>query len=435
MQGKFVKAESILRKAITINSAVLGKHHPSATRDLSTLGSVLKDQGRYQEAEAVFHEAIRLLQPLYGMDHSDVADCLNNLAELSYLNGRYEDAKRQYWRAHMIRSYLHGHDSSAVGETLAGLGVVYQAQGRQAEAKSLFSKALSITEKPARSQLTWGRLDERDLRELHAQDREQLAYRGKIFVRQVGHYHPDFADHFDRLGELLRLLGRYADAEIVYRRSIGIRKKAFGDNHPLVGQTMSNIAHMLDAQGNVGDSLELARAAVEIFSQRISSYPIDHAEYAAGERRRWRNTFLLLLSLVNTKHAETEPHRLLEESFAAIQYANASAAAEKPLTLAQAKNLLEPNETLVIHAASATSVFIAVIKRNKVEVRLIGGPLSAALELLEGDFVGRSLPPVLLMPNGKLTKTPYISVASFAELRANRTHGANEARGEDLPGR
>jgi len=250
MQGRYAEAESAARRSIAARESAHGGPAEVA-RELAKLGTVLTDERRYPEAEAAFLKAMRLLEPAFGVDHAYVGECLHSLGELSFLQGRYTEAERRYWRAYMIRSYLHGPESSPVGETLAGLAAVYRALGRENEARSFYERALAIAEKPPRANGQWGRLDERDLLSMHVPEREQVAYRGKIYTNDGAPQHPEYALHYDSLAELYRALGRYTDAAAMYERSIALRTRAFGPQHPKIAQSLARMAEMQAGQGGV----------------------------------------------------------------------------------------------------------------------------------------------------------------------------------------
>ena len=49
----------------------------------------------------------------------------------------------------------------------------------------------------------------------------------------------------NNLAELYRNQGRYADAEPLHKRSLAIREKALGPDHPDVAQSLNNLAAVI----------------------------------------------------------------------------------------------------------------------------------------------------------------------------------------------
>ena len=53
---------------------------------------------------------------------------------------------------------------------------------------------------------------------------------------------PDLATSFKNLGGLCAQLGRYGEAEQLYKQSLAILEKAFGGEHPYVATNLNNLA-------------------------------------------------------------------------------------------------------------------------------------------------------------------------------------------------
>jgi len=216
------------------DAEVLYRRLPEAP---TRLAAVLQLQGRYAEADKLLRRACEARVRKVGVDDPEVADCFARMGELARLQGRLEEAERRLWQAYQIQTYLYGEDGSAVGRTLTALGRVAAARGETNRARDFFVRALAIAERPARRD--WGRLDEQELLQLHAAEREHSAYRGYISTRTRESEHPDFARRFDHLAELYAALGRNDEAESMLKRSIAIREKAFGPDHPELEKSRS----------------------------------------------------------------------------------------------------------------------------------------------------------------------------------------------------
>ena len=67
------------------------------------------------------------------------------------------------------------------------------------------------------------------------------------------------------LNNLARLYtgqGRYAEAEPLYQRSLAIREKAFGRDHPNVANSLNNLVGLYGAQGRYIDGLPLVQEMI-----------------------------------------------------------------------------------------------------------------------------------------------------------------------------
>jgi CHAT domain-containing protein len=85
-------------------------------------------------------------------------------------------------------------------------------------------------------------------------------YRRSLAVREkaLGPDHPDVASSLSNLAELLRSKGQYTTAEPLYRRSLAMREKALGPDHPDVAMSLNNLAALLKDQGQYAAASTIA---------------------------------------------------------------------------------------------------------------------------------------------------------------------------------
>ena len=58
------------------------------------------------------------------------------------------------------------------------------------------------------------------------------------------------ATSLNNLAVLYHAQGKYAEAEPLYRRALGIREKALGPEHPDVATSLNNLAELYRPRGN-----------------------------------------------------------------------------------------------------------------------------------------------------------------------------------------
>ena len=94
-------------------------------------------------------------------------------------------------------------------------------------------------------------------------DAEPL-YKRSLAIREkaLGPDHPDVATSLNNLAALYDDQGRYADAEPLYKRSLAIREKALGPDHPDVATSLNNLAALYTSQGRYADAEPLVPALV-----------------------------------------------------------------------------------------------------------------------------------------------------------------------------
>ena len=88
----------------------------------------------------------------------------------------------------------------------------------------------------------------------HAQGRyaeaEPLLQRSlAIREKALGPEHPHVGTNLNNLAEFYRVQGRYAEAEPLHRRALAIREKALGPEHPDVAESLNNLASLYQDQG------------------------------------------------------------------------------------------------------------------------------------------------------------------------------------------
>ena len=69
-------------------------------------------------------------------------------------------------------------------------------------------------------------------------------YKRSLAIREkaLGPDHPDVAGSLNNLAVLYHDQGRYAEAEPLYKRSLAIEEKALGPDHPDVATSLNNLA-------------------------------------------------------------------------------------------------------------------------------------------------------------------------------------------------
>src|SRR5262249_41239691 len=83
----------------------------------------------------------------------------------------------------------------------------------------------------------------------------------------------------NNLAELYRAQGRYADAEPLYKRSLAIREKALGADHPYVAVSLNSLAELYRIQGRYADAEPLYKLALRI-AETYGPVAYDHPAFA-----------------------------------------------------------------------------------------------------------------------------------------------------------
>ncbi len=143
----FVRAESLLKKALAIREKVAPGGDLRTADTLHHLGTLHDAQKRYPQALEHHKRALAIQEKLLGANHADVATAVETLASVYAHLGDAKQAEQSYKRALAIREKALGADSRGVAVTLHHLANFYRDQKRYAEAEPLYKRALAIKEK------------------------------------------------------------------------------------------------------------------------------------------------------------------------------------------------------------------------------------------------------------------------------------------------
>ena len=226
---RFREAEPLMRRALEINEAVLGRRDPVVAIRLNNLAGLLMATNMFTEAEPMFRRAFEMDEAALGRHHPVVAIRLNNLATLLGETQRFEEAEPLMRRALQINEVACGRKHPTVAISLNNLATLFAETQRFEEAEPLMRRALEI---------------------------DEAAY---------GKQHPAVAISLNNLATLLRKTNRFTEAESMARRSLEIDEAAFGEKHPTVANGLNTLALLLMARNRLDEAEPLMRRSYEIF--------------------------------------------------------------------------------------------------------------------------------------------------------------------------
>lgn len=226
--GDYVKAESLLVKALATDEEAYGALHPDLAVDLQTLGLVYLDQGKYEQAEQLYKRALTLTETVLGQEHPNTATSLNNLAWLYYNMGKYDLAEPLVVRALTIRQKQFGAKHPLVAKNLSIYAVILSAEGKFDEAEPLLQRAISAEEEA------------------------------------LGVDHPDISENLKNLALLYINAGRTCEAEETLRKLLARDEKAMGKDSAAVASDLEALSTVLKGVKKNPEALELLSRAQAI---------------------------------------------------------------------------------------------------------------------------------------------------------------------------
>jgi len=142
-QGKSEEAKPILARALTITEGDPEKLFESVG-SINLLALLYSQQGKYSKAEDLLRQVLEILAKTHGPEHRDVASVLNNIAVTLKEQGKYGEAERLEQRSLKVSENALGtmHVDNAV--TLSNLAVTSEKLGRIKNSALLFDKASRV---------------------------------------------------------------------------------------------------------------------------------------------------------------------------------------------------------------------------------------------------------------------------------------------------
>jgi tetratricopeptide (TPR) repeat protein len=109
----------------------------------------------------------------------------------------------------------------------------------------------------------------------------KLLYKRSLEITQsvLGPDHVEIAPVLNNLALLYDREGRYTDADPLYKRLFAILEAVYGPNHPYVGKSVNNAAERLRAQGRYGDAEPLYKRSLAIAEKALGP---EHPDVAAS---------------------------------------------------------------------------------------------------------------------------------------------------------
>ena len=98
-----------------------------------------------------------------------------------------------------------------------------------------------------------------------------------IREKQLGENHPDVATSLNNLAALYRNQGKYNEAEPLLLRCLKIVRKTLGENHPDFVQSLTNLAGLYNSQGKYNEAEPLYQRSLSITEKQLGE---NHPEVA-----------------------------------------------------------------------------------------------------------------------------------------------------------
>jgi serine/threonine protein kinase/tetratricopeptide (TPR) repeat protein len=225
--GRQDEAEQLFVEVLETNRRAFGDEHKGIIPGIVNVGLVRRAQGRVEEAETLFREALERSRHDLGDGHLETLRCLKQLADLQMSRGEYAEAEEVYLEVFGTRRKMLGSDHPDTIFVQAQLARLYRRQGRYDDAERMFVEALDLTR------------------------------------RVRGDEHPQTLRLMNDLGWLYNELGRADEAEVLHLEALGTRRRVLGEDHPQTLWSKYNLAWVRELQGRTEEAERLFRETLE----------------------------------------------------------------------------------------------------------------------------------------------------------------------------
>jgi tetratricopeptide (TPR) repeat protein len=89
LQGKYARAEALLKQTLEIQSRVLGPEHHDAADSMQNLARVYYSESKYAQAEALFSQSLKIQRRVSGPEHPDTLETAANLTLTYQVQGKF----------------------------------------------------------------------------------------------------------------------------------------------------------------------------------------------------------------------------------------------------------------------------------------------------------------------------------------------------------
>lgn len=267
--GNQAKAEKYFRDAADMFAQLYAEPHPRTAGNLVMLGFMLESKGDIDGAADFYLRALDISKKLYSAPHPNLANALDGMGKIYFSRGDYDKAEQYLREALELNRIMLGENNPKYAWMVNNLAVLYFRKGDYAAAEPLSRKSLELRRKQtgndhpdvAHSLNNLGALlwEKGDFDEAESVLRECLALKQRLPEVTKA----ELATTIDNLSGVLLSKKSLEEAEKFCRDALAIRREHLGRHHDL-GQSLNNLADVLQTKGALDEAIELYPQAHEI---------------------------------------------------------------------------------------------------------------------------------------------------------------------------
>lgn len=373
----FGAAERVYEESFRIyEAAAKTPDAPSLIPALQTLGWSYWSTGKKTQAQAMFQRLLAINDKRPAAEAQQKASTVYSVAAVYHYGGRADLGKPLFEKARGIyRDEIAAKEkANAKGYELSMLysmlGMMEKSLGNHAEARQALSKAIAIDERDNGGSAWYSTLSE--IERADGKPKAALAALDKAEAHLVKTAGPSMKSIYAvSRAEVMRDMGRYAEAEELMRTYLARQLKTLGERHPTTGSAYLLLSQVLMQERKIAPAEESLEKALDIAERELglilsTGSEADHVLYF------YRNAYLVDMAI--NLHAQVAPasRRAAELAMTTVlrrkgRILDASAAA-----LAALRGRLSPSDAAALEQLDEA--------RAKLAKLIVAGPESTGAE-------------------------------------------------------
>lgn len=264
-QGRLDDASASMDRAAQIIAKALPPDHSSSIDVLEGKADVAWSLGKLADAEQHVRDALAVAEKLFEPDHPVRRNAIDRLTGALWVQGKYADSERLQRDKFADVELKRGPDHASTAVAMRGIANVLGGSSRQGEAITLYRRALAIDENsfgPGSNQVAWDRFAIGSL--LRKMGQFEAARIEINLARNVweSQGHPLVANSLRELALLAFDQGSPAESVVLVERALSIAEQTFGRESPALAAALAQLGSFYLAAGR-NDAAEKTLARID----------------------------------------------------------------------------------------------------------------------------------------------------------------------------
>lgn len=254
--GMQTRAIAVLNDVLTLRISLTGLYHPDVETTLDLLARANTASGDHSAAQQALEKLVDVSEHLWGKNSAVYADRCNELG-VSYNNDRKAAlAMKWFDEAIRVRKKNHGPRSIQVAHVLMNRGLA-QVQLQEFEsAQNDLEQTLELFQlrKLNPRDPSWAVLYDQLgtvslIRKQNSTGQKYFSQLADYWKNRENAQHIEYAKSLFKLSVSIGNQGKYAEAEPIMKKAIGLFEKQLGRNHRMLQQPLTTYARLLEKMG------------------------------------------------------------------------------------------------------------------------------------------------------------------------------------------